>query len=339
MKKQKKIVIVSINGMKSVGGVERVVFYLHQILSNEYEVRILQAKHSFGRLNLVFYPLWFSLKLCFIRNKIVISQSWQSFLYPVDFSIHHGTTKGFINQCQESLSLGSKLISWMEKVSAQKAKRILAVSENCKNELVKLYKTDCSKITVLNNFVDENQFFPINKKSSFSEKKKFTLLFSGRLGNSKGLSELQELSSYLETIDGVELYIACNDNSNTELFIGKKNTKLHIGLQFNQMNDFYNSGDVLIFPTKYEGFSMATLEALSSGLCIIGTRFAVMPELQKYEFCKVMKTFEPCEVVNVAKKLVSQFSAKKENIHSQIQKDFGTGQYAKKLLSYVEEVN
>ena len=52
-----------------------------------------------------------------------------------------------------------------------------------------------------------------------------------------------------------------------------------------------------------------------------------------------MKTFEPCEVVNVAKKLVSQFSAKKENIHSQIQKDFGTEQYAKKLLSYVEEVN
>ena len=45
MKKQKKIVIVSINGMKSVGGVERVVFYLHQILSNKYEVQILQAKH------------------------------------------------------------------------------------------------------------------------------------------------------------------------------------------------------------------------------------------------------------------------------------------------------
>lgn len=338
MKKKKKIVIVSINGMKNVGGVERVVFYLHQILSKNYDVRILKACHSFGRFNLLIYPLWFSLKLLFIRNKIVISQSWQSFFYPVDFSIHHGTTKGFTNQCQKSLSLGSKIISWMEKVSAHRAKHILAVSENCKNELIELYKVNESKITVLNNFVDEKQFFPIQKKNSVPGKK-ITLLFSGRLGNSKGLSELQTLSSYLETIDGVELHIACNDNSNTELFIGKKNTKLHIGLQFNQMNDFYNSGDVLIFPTKYEGFSMATLEALSSGLCIIGTRFAVMPELQKYEFCKVMKTFEPCEVVNVAKKLVSQFSAKKENIHSQIQKDFGTEQYAKKLLSYVEEVN
>lgn len=335
MKEKKKIVIVSINGMKSVGGVERVVFYLHQILSKKYDVRIMKANHSFGRFNLLIYPLWFSLKLLFIRNKIVISQSWQSFLYSVDFSIHHGTTKGFTNQCQESLSLGSKIISWMEKVSAHRAKHILAVSENCKNELIELYKATESKITVLNNFVDEKQFFPIQKNFLLPEEK-ITLLFSGRLGNSKGLSELQELSVYIEQLDDVELHIACNDSCNTETFADKKNTKLHIGLSFEQMNDFYNSGDVLIFPTKYEGFSMATLEALSSGLCVIGTRFAVMPELQKYEFCKVKDNFEPATIVEDCRKLVAVWKDKKFEIHNLIKKDFGTELYSNKLVGLIE---
>ena len=284
----------------------------------------------------VFYPLYFSLRLCFVRNKIVISQSWQSFLYPVDFSVHHGTTKGFTNQCPESLSFGSKMIAQMEKTSAHTAKKILAVSENCKNELVDLYNANERKIFVLNNFVNENQFFP--KKQIFSiPKGKITLLFSGRLGNSKGLLELQALSVYLEQLNDIELHIACNDSCNTEIFVDKKNTKLHIGLSFEQMNEFYNSGDILIFPTKYEGFSMATLEALSCGLCVIGTRFAVMPELQKYEFCKVRETFESESVIEDCRNLFADWKNKKQEIHNRIIADFGTEQYAKKLLTLIEE--
>lgn len=38
---------------------------------------------------------------------------------------------------------------------------------------------------------------------------------------------------------------------------------LHIGVLPDKMPDYYHSGDVMYFPTHYEGFSMSTLEALS----------------------------------------------------------------------------
>ena len=75
MRKQRKIVIVSLNGMKPVGGVERVVFYLYDILSKNNCgmwkcVEILQCKFSLGKLNLLVYPILFSLRLFFMRNKM-----------------------------------------------------------------------------------------------------------------------------------------------------------------------------------------------------------------------------------------------------------------------------
>ena len=39
-----------------------------------------------------------------------------------------------------------KLTAWMEKISAKKAKSVLAVSQNCKNELIELYGIPESKI-------------------------------------------------------------------------------------------------------------------------------------------------------------------------------------------------
>lgn len=333
--KRKKIIIVSMNGMKPVGGVERVVFYLHQILSEKYEVKLLSIKISFGKLNLLIYPLLFSIYLCFIRNKFVISQSWQSFLYPVDLSIHHGTTKGFTQKCPDTVSIASKILSLMEKISAHTAKKVLAVSDNCKNELIYLYKVKERKIFILNNFVSEKQFFPMDKNNTISNER-IILLFSGRLENGKGLQELQIISDYIEQFDNIELHIGCNDSGNTETFLNKKNTKLYIGMSFEQMNDFYNSGNVLIFPTKYEGFSMSTLEALSSGLCVVGTRFAVMPELQKYEFCKVRETFEPEELIEDCKKLVAIWKNKKLYIHECLKKDFGYEQYKNKLFNIMK---
>lgn len=333
--KDKKIVIVSMNGMRSVGGVERVVYYLNQIFSEKYEVKIIERKKTFGKFDLIIWPVLFSFKLIFIRNKIVISQSWQSFLYPVDFSIHHGTTRGFTNKVKEAKSFGSTIISLFEKISAYTAKKILSVSENCKNELVKLYKTNQKKIIVLNNFVDENQFYPI-KNNKTVHSLNLTLLFSGRLENRKGFQELKVLSDYIENLEGVRLIIACPNSENSQYFKNKKNTILHIGLKFNQMNEFYNKGNVFVFPTKYEGFSMATLEALSCGCCVLGTSAAIPQELSNYDFAVVPKDFTPETIVSEAEKLMNDFKDRKDEIHKTITENFGYAQYKQKLMTIIE---
>ncbi|WP_139018742.1 glycosyltransferase family 4 protein, partial [Elizabethkingia anophelis] len=83
----------------------------------------------------------------------------------------------------------------------------------------------------------------------------------------------------IENNDKYKLSIACNNSNNIELFNGLNNTSIHVGLTTDKMNEFYNSGDIMYFPSKYEGFEMVTLEALSAGIPVIGNDVGAISEL------------------------------------------------------------
>ena len=277
------------------------------------------------------YPLLFSLGLLFKKKSVVISNSWQSFLYPVDFSIHHGTTAGYIRHARIK-SKKSSLLAWMEKISARRAKTVVAVSENCKRELIELYRIASEKIIVLNNLVDERLFFPQASENN----DKTVILFSGRLEERKGLSALLELSQVIESSDRYQLKIAANSHENTELFAGSKNTVILSGLDINAMREFYNSGDVLYFPTKYEGFSMATLESLACGTPVLGTVFAIPEEIRHHEFVFIEKASDIEKTLMSIQSIKHKFNNKRVEIHQMITRDFGYEQYRAKLLKLIE---
>ena len=335
MKKEetKKIILVSLNGIGNSGGVERVCFYLKEILSAKYDVRILERPRiSFGKLNVLLFPLINSIKLLFSRNVFVISNSWQLYAYPSDISIHHGTTQGCINNIAGFDCFSARVIAMLERMSAKRAKHVLSVSRNCTDELIRLYGIRSQKIATLNNFVDGSLFFPLPQKEERSD---CVICFSGRICLRKGMDALLELSEYLETISGVKLLIACNDDANTSAFAGKVNTQIKTGLDIADMNDFYNEGDIFYFPTLYEGFSMSTLEALSCGLPVIGSCFAVPKELDAYEFCKRAEGLSAKEVVENALRLHETFKGRREEIHEIINRDFGKKQYSEELFEII----
>ena len=327
----KQITIVSINGDDNSGGVERVVFYLNKILSEKYKVKILKRKFNLGAINKLFFPILFYFSLLFKKNNLIISNSSDSFLSNVDISIHHGTTTGFSQKAGIKLKKFA-LLSWMEKISAQKAKKIVAVSQNCKEELQYYYGIDQKKIIVLNNFVDESLFYPQFKKRS----EKTIILFSGRLEERKGLSNLLEFAKELENSNEYQLKIACNSNKNIKMFSNLKNTQLFPGLDIIGMRNFYNSGDILYFPTKYEGFSMATLEALACGVPIIGTDFAIPKEIRHYDFVYLQTSTDPKILLPIMTNFKNKFAYKSDYIHNTIIKDFGYNQYKEKLFNIIE---
>jgi len=160
-----------------------------------------------------------------------------------------------------------------------------------------------------------------------------TILFSGRLEHRKGLSDIKALSDYLETRDGYCLRIACNNKDNTALFAGNKKTRVFTALTLEQMPAFYRSGDIFYFPTKYEGFSMATLEALSCGLPVIGTAFAIPEELRGYDCTAIVEPASPEELLPHISALVEKCRTRRDEIHEQVARDFGRGQYEGKLLA------
>jgi glycosyltransferase involved in cell wall biosynthesis len=328
----KKIILVSLNGDDNSGGVERVVYYLNVIFGEKYSVSILKRKGKPGKFDKLIYPLFFSFRLLFKKNAVIISNSWQSFLYPVDFSIHHGTTAGYMSHAGIR-SKKSALLAWMEKTSARCAKTVIAVSENCKRELEALYGIAPEKIITLNNFVDERLFFPQEAKKS----DKITILFSGRLEERKGLLRLLELAQAVESTDKYLLKIASNSGDNRALFANFKNTVILTHLDINAMQEFYNSGDVFYFPTKYEGFSMATLEALACGVPVIGTGFAIPEEIRRYDFVSIEESEDTKIVLQTIEQMKQKFDAARFRIHQTIAKDFGYEQYRQKLLQILEE--
>ena len=327
------------NGVSNAGGVEKVSYYLNEILTEKFDVKfITRSRFHFGKLNNLIHPILISMKLLFKHDRLIIANSWHCFLYPADISIHHGTSRGIMEKTGEK-NLALKITAWMEKVSAKKAGKILAVSENCKNELISYYGIPESKIYVLNNFVQDSVFFPVNDLEKTDE---INVCFSGALCYKKGIDVLKKLSNYLENHNckrKIKFNIATNYDRNTEDFKNLKNTNLQIGLNSSQMQDFYRHNDILFFPTRYEGFSMASLEAVSSGLCLIGSDFAVTPELINYPFCmQINFNTSMDEIINGIIRLYDEFNNKKQEIHNQIKKDFGTDQYKQKLFSFVENI-
>ena len=348
----KKIYIVSQLGVSNAGGVEKVSWYLQELLKEKYEVCIFtRGKLSFGKLNNLIQPFLISLKLAFIKPDFVIGNSWHCFLYPADISIHHGTSAGIIKNTGEG-GMALKLTAWMEKVSAKRARKVLAVSENCKKELVELYKIPEDKIIVLNNFV-QNEIFTPAAEIKKNEENKINVCFSGALCDKKGIDKLQEFSDFIEgrsfsSENGssyqINLNIATNYERNTGAFKGRINTSLQIGLKGPEMPDFYRQNDIMFFPTRYEGFSMAALEAVSCGLPIVGTRFAVSPELEGFEFCRLIEGATPVEqivnqIIELWEKYCSPDIKEKEvqKIHEEVKKAFGTQQYKEKLLLLIDD--
>jgi len=329
--KTPEIIIVSLNGDDNSGGVERVTYYLKAILSEKYRVSMLKRNVKPSKFDKLIYPLLFSLRLLLKKKSVVISNSWQSFLYQVNFSIHHGTTAGSMRYTGIK-SIKSTLLAWMEKISARRAKKVIAVSENCKRELIELYRIAGEKIIVLNNLVDERLFFP----EVVDKNEKTIILFSGRLEERKGLSTLLELSQAIEPSDRYQLKIAANSRDNTELFAGSKNTVILSGLDINAMREFYNSGDVLYFPTKYEGFSMATLESLACGTPVLGTGFAIPEEIRHYEFVLIEKASDIEKTLASIQAMKQKFNNKRSEIHQMIARDFGYEQYRAKFLKLIE---
>lgn len=343
---KKKVCLVSLNGTGNTGGVERVSYYLEQILSEQFDVQIVtKGKFSFGKADKLLYPILIAIKLAFIPEKTVISNSWHSFFYPADISIHHGTTAGSMKVLKPTFAM--KVNAFMEKVSAKKSRMIAPVSENCRKELIDLYGIKSEKIVTVPNFVDEDVFFPLKEKREITEPDRRIILFSGTLCERKGLPALLALADSIEEwnkdqdkkgLPEFVLRIATNNAGNTGLFAGKKCVQIETGLTVNDMNAFYNSGDILFFPSLYEGFSMSTLEALASGIPVIGTKAAVPEELNSYDFCRLISNETPEQILKLILDMTTKYNDKKNQIHEQVKKDFGKEQYRKRFFTLLENL-
>ncbi len=282
-----KIYIVSWNGLSDAGGVERVTQYLVNAWSEQYKVIIIDYKkmeefkiiRKILKKHFIIDAVVSSLYVQAIKRKEpeskIVIQGFNCPFVCADVAIAHGTMRGYKIALENDLKWHFNQL--FEKIGMSKSKRVIAVSDSVKKELLKLYKISSDKIDVIVNSVDTEKFYPIKRDANMIT----TILYAGRLEFGKGLNEILELANIIENREKYKFIIATNDENNSSMFAKLKRTKILVGLKCDEMNLFYNSGDVFFFPSLYEGFGLVTIEALSAGIPVIGRNLGAIGDLYK----------------------------------------------------------
>ena len=156
-------------------------------------------------------------------------------------------------------------------------KRILAISELVKKNVIENYAVPPSDIEVIYNGVDLEKFHPDNKikyRSGTREQhglseSDFVVLFVGSGFERKGVKYLiQAVEALSEPVSVLIVGKGPEEKFNNI----KRRQKIVFCGPRADIEKYYAASDIFVFPTIYEPFGNVHLEALASGLPVITTR-------------------------------------------------------------------
>ncbi|RJF58409.1 glycosyltransferase family 1 protein [Serratia inhibens] len=129
-------------------------------------------------------------------------------------------------------------------------------------------------------------------------KDKVNLLFVGRFDFQKGFDVFERIMPALEKI-GCHLTAVGEGVHNNGAFSKKLPATTYTGwLTAEQLKPYFEHSDVLIIPSRWEGFAMVPLEAMSYGLPVISSNCTSFPEMVVENITGYMFDFDhPEEII------------------------------------------
>lgn len=189
-------------------------------------------------------------------------------------------------------------LNWSTKRSLRKAKKIIAVSNFTKSEILKNYKNvRADKIEVIHNGYDSSNYKLISDKRKSQEiLDKYGInhpffLYVGRLEKKKNTPKLLEAFSIVkEDYPNWPIYLSLIGSASygfdeVKYVIEDYNLSAYINIPGwiaeEDMPYIYNSALAFIFPTKHEGFGIPVIEAMASGLPTAVSNLEVLKEVSE----------------------------------------------------------
>ena len=177
-----------------------------------------------------------------------------------------------------------KLISWT-KNSVKKAKKVIAVSESTKKDIVRFYEIPKNKIKVIYNGFEKKQ---TNNKSTIKRLIGSPyILFVGTLQPRKNIKTLiRAFSHFKKNNPDFKLAIAGKKGwlyegiLNETKSLGLSNEVLFLDfVDENKLINLYKNAFCLVLPSFYEGFGIPILEAMSYNCPVICSNTSSLPEI------------------------------------------------------------
>ena len=194
---------------------------------------------------------------------------------------------------REQLGRGYDASSWVEKTALEMADALIAVSEETKEDVIKHFNVDESKIHVIYNGIDLQQYITTPETSTLDEynvdKTKPYVLFVGRITRQKGIIHLVNAIKYIDPDTqivlcagapdtkeiGIEMEEAVNEVKKTRdnvIWIDKMVTK-------EEIIQLYSHADVFCCPSIYEPFGIINIEAMACNTAVVASAVGGIKEV------------------------------------------------------------
>jgi len=324
-------------GFSKHGGISRYVVELAEHFVKEHETHLLTTYYNYNVKNLIVHkkpmirkPFWLQ----------ILSNTYYNTKYSKKIKEQFGIDVVH--------SQSNQIILAIDKYVLEKgSKKIISVSEGVKREILENYQVPEEKIEVIPNGVDLEEFKPdVEKREKIRMKygvdeNDVVLMFSGYEFKRKGLRYIIEALPGVK--ENVRLMVVGRDNPRRYQELASK-LGVHDRIVFTgfvpEIADYYTASDIFVFPTAYEAFSLATLEAVASGLPILATKVNGTEELIEDGYNGFFIKKDPKDIAEKVNLLVED-----ENLRKQMGKNarktaekYSWDEIAKRTLKVYEGV-
>lgn len=229
-------------------------------------LKIVEIDKLIGGVDVFLIPNFLFLNLSKNVRKILIVHDLSFELYPEFFTIKK--------------RLWHKLIG--PKQMCEQADTIIAISENTKNDIVKIYGINPDKIKVIYQGIASNFFEQINDTEKVRVKKKYNLPdnYIFYLGNLEPRKNVETLLKAFELVEDKNIHLVLAGSKawkykNIDNLYNNSSAKDRIKfLGYVDSRDkpvLYNLAKAFVYPSIYEGFGLPPLEAAASGTPVISS--------------------------------------------------------------------
>ena len=218
---------------------------------------------------------------------------------------------------REQLGRGYDASSWIEKTAIEMADALIAVSEETKEDVLKYFDVDESKIKVIYNGINLQQYVTTSDSTTLDEygvdKNKPYVLFVGRITRQKGIIHLVNAIKYIDPDTQIVLCAGAPDtpeigkemeaavsevkkSRDNVIWIDKMVTK-------EEIIQLYSHADVFCCPSIYEPFGIINIEAMACNTAVVASAVGGIKEVVVHNETGILvpveqQTSAPFEPVN-----------------------------------------
>lgn len=185
----------------------------------------------------------------------------------------------------EQLGSGYAMSSWMERTAILDADAVIAVSNNTKEDILRVYPIASERVHVIYNGIDLNEYQKTSKTSALEaygvDPATPFVLFVGRITRQKGVTNLVDSIRYMPPDAQVVLCAGAPDTPEIAAEMRQKVEQarkdhpkiiwIEKMVSKPEVIQLYSHARVFVCPSVYEPFGIINLEAMACGAPVVGS--------------------------------------------------------------------